>query len=246
VSARDVRELRKVCYALHGFLGRPSDWDMLSAKEIAVNAIEKVDILKVASPGASMGMEEWARKFNASVQGNQGQRVLMAYSMGGRLALHALLENPELWQCAILVSTHTGLKTSDEKAVRRVEDEVWAQRFENEFWDNLIDAWNNRDIFVSKNSPFERHENHYARGDLANILRYWSLGSQEEFTEAIGKLPMPILWVVGEEDRNYRARAAAMTFSHPKSRVWVAPGVGHRVPWECSNFQQQVKQFLTE
>ena len=246
MSVGTEKEMQKVCYALHGFLGRPCDWDMLSEKECGVDALEKVDVFKVGVPSSSMGMREWAKTFNGSVKESSGQKILMAYSMGGRLALHALLENPELWQCAILVSTHTGLKTSDERALRRVDDEVWARRFEKEPWGSLIGDWNNRDIFVSKNSPFEREECHYARGDLANILRYWSLGVQEEFTETIGKLPMPILWIVGEEDRNYRARATALTFSHPASRVWIAPGVGHRVPWECTRFQEQVNHFLVK
>ena len=236
----------KVCHALHGFLGKPSDWDLFSAGGIGVDIFEKVDILKEAVPSAEIGMRQWAKKFNASVGGNKEQRILMGYSMGGRLAFHALLENPELWTSAVLVSAHTGLKTSAAKTERQAADEVWAKRFEEETWNSLITSWNSRDIFVSKNASFERQESCYVRRDLANILRYWSLGGQQELSGLMAQLPMPILWIVGEEDRNYCERAAQMTFSHPKSRIWIAPGAGHRVPWECSIFEQHVKDFSSK
>lgn len=236
--------LPSTCYALHGFMGRPQDWDMLSSCEMGVDAILKVNIFKIAAPRENIGLLEWGRSLNALVQQQDERRVLMGYSLGGRLAVHALLEDPFLWDSAILVSTHLGLKNSAEREKRLAEDFVWAQRFEEEPWESLIASWNAREIFSAKKSPFIRQESHYSRFELANVLRYWSLGCQEDLTLLIAQLPMPILWMVGGDDNAYRQRAKTLKFRHPKSQVLIVPDAGHRVPWECSDYQQQINFFL--
>lgn len=237
-----TKRLQKICYTLHGFLGRLQDWDMLSAHAIAMDAVVNIDILKIASPSECLGLMQWAQNFNAPLQQNE-RRVLMGYSLGGRLALHVLLDNPSLWQSAILVSAHSGLKTLEEKIKRLAQDDIWAKRFEDDPWDILMSAWNTRKVFAGKAASFKRLESEHSRLDLANILRYWSLGHQEDFFPIIAKLPMPILWIIGEQDNVYRERASSLIFGHAKSEVWVAPNAGHRVPWECRTYLQKVKQF---
>jgi 2-succinyl-6-hydroxy-2,4-cyclohexadiene-1-carboxylate synthase len=59
--------------------------------------------------------------------------------MGGRLAMHALLESPELWSAAILVSANPGLPAADHpgRAQRMASDESWARRFESDPWEQV-------------------------------------------------------------------------------------------------------------
>jgi 2-succinyl-6-hydroxy-2,4-cyclohexadiene-1-carboxylate synthase len=229
--------LYKMFYALHGFLGLPDDWNQVMPDANAV------DILASSSPSDKIGLDEWAEKFNAAIAKKSENNILIGYSLGGRLAMHALIKNPSLWKGAILVSTHPGLKTNQERQKRLIQDEIWAKRFEVEPWDTLMTAWNAQQIFSS--NTMNRLEHNYSRGFLANILRFWSLGHQHDLSQQLKELPIPILWIAGEKDMQYSEQAHGLSFSNPDSEVWIAPNSGHRVPWICPNvFREKVNKFI--
>ena len=75
-----------------------------------------------------MTMPEFGRALNREAESaSAGKRALAGYSMGGRLALHALLEGGA-WDAAILIAPHPGLETGEERAARREADALWASR----------------------------------------------------------------------------------------------------------------------
>ncbi|MFN4173618.1 MAG: alpha/beta fold hydrolase, partial [Parachlamydiaceae bacterium] len=162
-------------YALHGFLGLPSDFSFIEAKRIAIN------------PAPSM--EAWAEAFNRSIikEDLKEKKVLIGYSMGGRLALHAWANRPDLWDQLILISTHPGLHKEEEKQKRIEKDEEWARRFEGEDWNAVLKDWNNQDTL--KRYPLIRLENDYKREALASFLRQFSLGRQNV-------MEPPAIWLV--------------------------------------------------
>lgn len=209
----------------------------------AIDAMICCDVLKIAAPCESIGLQQWAAHFNRSLPQNE-RRILMGYSQGGRLGLHALLDNPVLWDGAVFISTHLGLKTVLERTKRLDVDASWAIHFEKESWEFLISAWNSREVFAKRLPPFRRQEPHYSREHLANMLRYWSLGHQEDLSTQIAQWPMPILWIVGEEDFAYKQLALSISLRHPKSQVWVVPNAGHRVPWDWPDFSQKLNAML--
>ncbi len=224
--------------ALHGFLGRPADWNLLT-----IDSIQTVDIFSLF---AETGLWNWAEKFNFSRQNQSEKPILMGYSLGGRLALHALLHTPSLWQAGVIISAHPGLSNLLEKEKRLKRDQVWAKRFQTDKWETLMQAWNNQQVFAQSSFTFQRIESHYRRQELASVLQKWSLGRQDNLTQAISQLPMPILWIVGEKDPLHCSIAKTLTFAHPKSAVIVVPDAGHRVPWEQPfQFKNDLKQFLS-
>jgi 2-succinyl-6-hydroxy-2,4-cyclohexadiene-1-carboxylate synthase len=200
--------------ALHSFLGSSDDWCHLTG-----------DILSPVIFDPELGLKGWAKRFN---QTRQSSGTLIGYSMGGRLALHVLIDNPNLWERAVIISTHPGLKDEQEKEERLRSDREWAGRFETEPWDALMKAWNSQPVFLGSKQPL-REEKDYDRKRLAGMLRSFSLGLQDDFREEIARLPMPILWVVGERDLKFRMLASELKFQNPLSRVMVAVGAGHRV-----------------
>lgn len=215
--------------ALHGFLGKASDWDLLELDDtqgIELNAF----------PLDSMW--GWAKAFNQFLQEETNnlhyhkKPVLMGYSFGGRLALHALIENPSLYHAGIIVSSHPGLSNQDEKAKRLQSDQEWSERFLVEDWDTLMASWNSREVFVQSSFTFDRREEDYDRQSLADQLRNCSLGTQEDLREKISQLPMPLFWIVGKRDKLYVDIAKEMNFKNINSRVIVMPECGHRAPWE--------------
>lgn len=229
----------KKLYALHGFLGRPDDWNFLPDR-----TVQSIDLF---TPPLAPDLHAWGQNFNQQISISSSpasSRILMGYSLGGRLALHALLQNPSLWHAAIIISANPGLATDEERSQRQIVDEKWATRFENEPWEQLMKAWNQQKAFQSDSFEFTRHEKDYDRKTLADSLRNWSLGKQEYLNEKISKLPIPILWMIGNNDP-LAAKASNIKLQHPQSKIWLAEDAGHRLPWqEPKQFILKLSQFI--
>lgn len=171
--------------------------------------------------------------------------ALLAYSMGGRLALHALLSNPSHFSKAIIVSAHPGLNCLQEKQRRVQSDAVWAQGFLNDPWDILMAKWESQEVFRSSKFLLQRKEVDFDRRALADCLVYYSLGLQDDLRSALQNLQIPLLWMVGEKDEKYITLSKNLHFAHPESRVLTIPDAGHRIPWEqTALFQKAVYSFL--
>lgn len=227
-------------WAIPGFLGLQSDWDFLAWKSLIA-----VDLYAFSW----CTLSEWAEQFNRLLEDGRDHRsepaILMGYSLGGRLALHALLDKPAQWKAAVIISAHPGLGDPDERKEREKRDQDWAQRFKQEEWDSLIRAWNAQPIFAGDSFSFDRHECCYERSLLAQTLNNGSLATQRDLREEIASLPMPILWITGGQDRCCSELASSLTFAHPFSRWVSVQGAGHRIPWEQPVvFNQLIQKFL--
>lgn len=187
-------------WGLHGFLGLPTDWKQYNFIAPVIN--------KASS------LESWAKDFNNTVDSVPHKKnILVGYSLGGRLALHAALDQPGLWDQVVLVSTHLGLERGHRE--RLSHDSVWAERFRNDEWETVVNEWNSQSVFESS-LEFSRLEKDFDRELLASYLTYFSLGSQKK----ISSLPVNIHHLVGEKDGQYRAL-------YPDAEV--ITDAGHRV-----------------
>lgn len=212
---------------LHGFLGLPSDWNFFPGfcgEELYASILP---------------FHDWVFHFHKK---EQEKRLLLGYSLGGRLALHALTAHPEHWLGAVVISAHPGLPSKKIREERYAHDLRWADRFEQEPWEALMSDWNQQTIFTSS---VPRQEEDFDRKYLSAAMRTWSLGLQEDLTVAIKNLELPILWIAGAKDPKFCQ--LALKTKHPHSKIWIAPDASHRVPWETPNaFYQQVQQFYEE
>jgi 2-succinyl-6-hydroxy-2,4-cyclohexadiene-1-carboxylate synthase len=221
-------------YALHGFLGLPEDWNILEHPHRAI------DLYKTHR----QDLGGWAREFNRTVQ--EPHPILIGYSLGGRLAMHALLDTPGKWKAAVLISAHPGMPSETERQARILHDQKWAGRFAAEPWDELLAAWNGQES-LKYSAALVCKESAFRRNNLHNCLTIWSLGRQEPLKEQLEALNIPILWIAGEQDRSHAAIANGISPAHPLSKVQITPGCGHRVPWDNPRlFNQILHTFLKE
>jgi 2-succinyl-6-hydroxy-2,4-cyclohexadiene-1-carboxylate synthase len=216
-------------HALHGFLGSPDDWYSFGfARKDNFCTVDLFKDLPI------IPFVQWAGIFNRRVavgSNNASNHILMGYSLGGRLGLHALLQNPKQWKAAIFISTHPGLKLIEERQSRRRSDKQWAEKFEHESWDSLMERWNAQAVFKPE-TAVKRLEAAYSRQLLSSALVTWSLGVQHVVTPELCALDKPILWMVGAEDIKFLQEAQQLRFKHPHSRLCVISGAGHRIPWD--------------
>jgi 2-succinyl-6-hydroxy-2,4-cyclohexadiene-1-carboxylate synthase len=238
------------CWCLHGAVGTAADFRPL-AKKLGESAIgtRAVDLwrfleqgsLPVADFGKALDEDAGGRVFRGS------GRSLLGYSMGGRLALHALLEKDHPWQAAVIVSAHAGLEDEAERAARRTNDGAWAAKAFAGDWRRFLDEWNAQPVLGGGaiRDPGADQQMLGRRQEIARSFVDWSLGAQQPLWDRLGEITVPVLWIAGEKDVKFRGlaeRAAALT---PNGVLAVAPGAGHRVPWEADAwFAETVSKFL--
>jgi len=229
-------------HALHGFLGHPNDWPTSPLLK-NFHAYDLLNDFPIIS------FDAWAPKFNESISAKShsaSNNILLGYSLGGRLALHALLQAPDKWKAAIIVSTHPGLTSHEEKHQRIAADELWAKKFEHEPWEEVIKAWNAQDVF-KHSVEFNREESDNDCLMLSKAMKTWSLGKQKNLTDEINSLNVPIYWMVGENDKKFLLQAEKFNFKHPKSKICVVSQAGHRLPFDQPKlFLSNVTNFIQQ
>lgn len=228
-------------YCLHGFLGNGKDWSMLSAlKDVEIIA---PDLFMEESP--LLPLWDWADAFHQKYIEGKAPGLLVGYSLGGRLAMHLLAKFASSFFGAVIISAHPGLSGQSLKSARLKEDARWADDFEKASWDSLMERWNARSVFVSDVSTPTREEKSLKRARLAEALRIWSLGNQDNLKEAIEQVELPILWMAGERDQKYAEIARKMRLAHLESQILIVNESGHRIPWhQPEAFREKIEIFI--
>lgn len=223
------------CWCLHGAVGAASDWRGISshlAKEgIATRAVDLWRFLE----HESVPMPEFGLKLNAEAAGEipRGQRrVLVGYSMGGRLALHSLISGGP-WDAAVIISAHPGIRDPGEASARRAADAQWAMRALTSQWTGFLTEWNDQPILKGTSRNAREDDNLIRRRrEIARSFVDWSLGSQVPLWQELARIKIPMLWIAGENDLKFRILAEEATALAENSHLNIAPASSHRVPWE--------------
>lgn len=200
--------------ALHGFLGRGSDWD-------AVRAASKADARWLCPDLFAPGAGDFF-----PVPRFEGKAWLAGYSFGARLALRWMTEQPDRWHGALLLSTNPGnFQTDAQREERRRTDRAWARDFRSEAWDVLVAKWNAQDVFAGSACQL-REEKDFDRAKLAAALEDFSVADQ--FTDAM-RLSGNFVWMAGEGDAKFRALLDEMRNAGFPGSFFPVPGAGHRL-----------------
>jgi 2-succinyl-6-hydroxy-2,4-cyclohexadiene-1-carboxylate synthase len=250
-------------WCLHGAVGRADDW---RGFDVPGWALRRVDLWRFLAC-CPMSLPEFGRALNSEAAGSADgrweakdlavqnptsniehpastvpRRVLIGYSMGARLALHALLDGGP-WDAAVLVAPHPGLESEAERAARQAGDAEWAGRALTGEWRDFLAAWNAQPLLAECGARPPLAE--ARRREVARSFIDWSLGAQEPLWERLGEIRCPVLWCVGERDGKFRALGERAAGLLSRGELWVAPEAGHRVPWDAPEaFAAKVGEFL--
>ena len=225
--------------ALGGFLGRPDDWD-----GVLDSCWERLDWMRdLPSAESEYWLGDLARRVGSATDAD----VLLGYSMGGRIALHILIQNPDRWRAAIIVSASPGPKPGEDPA-RASRDEAWAERFRSEPWESVLADWNAQSVFAhDPPDRLSRTEDLYDRAQLAEVLTHCSVARQADLRDALRQLTVPVLWVAGERDTKYSALAAECAALNSQFSLAIVPEAGHRAPWgNPTAFTSAIDAFLLQ
>mgnify|MGYP006158764883 FL=1 len=214
--------------ALHGQMGMASDWDAYAEKfKKSGHHLEAVDLWRYLESGEG-GLEAFGEALNRDQDDGQ---VLLGYSMGGRLALQALIDQPLKWKAAVIVSAHVGL-TVEERPIRRIIDDEWSSKVENLPWSEFLSEWNKQGILGNDVMP-DRCALEVRKAEISCSYRCWSLSEQEDLLERLASIEIPVLWVVGDYDEKFCIQGKKAVSGLKDAKLLKMANSGHRVPWEA-------------
>jgi 2-succinyl-6-hydroxy-2,4-cyclohexadiene-1-carboxylate synthase len=166
-----------------------------------------------------------------------GEVVLVGYSMGGRIALHAALAWPDRVAQLILIGASPGIADAAERAERRRSDERLADEIETLRIEQFARRWAQTPVLAGlpEAALARAHADRMrSRPDgLARALRALGTGALPSLWGRLEKLPMPTSLVVGERDEKFRGIAEQMAPALPEAEIIIVPGAGHAVHLEA-------------
>lgn len=233
---------------VHGFTQTGRSWGAVPDRLAAWRPVVLVD-----APGHGRSADQHLDLWGAgrAVVEAVGEADLLGYSMGGRIALHAALAEPDRVRRLVLVGATAGIGDPAVRAQRLADDLALADSIERGGDAGLplfLARWLNGPLFSGLTPEAAdlgaRLENTAA--GLASSLRLCGTGAQEPLDDRLGALRMPVLVVVGEHDDRFRAEAERLRARLPAAEVGVVPGAGHACHLEQPDaFLHLVEGWLT-
>ncbi len=221
---------------LHGFSGTHRAWDGVAARLES----ERYRVLALDLPGH--GQAAGCKRpitFPVCVDhvlARAPERfTLCGYSLGGRVALHVALADPERVQRLVLVSCTAGIEDPAERAARRLADRRLADELESGPFEDFIERWRTQPLFAGEPPEVGRLAREDQRRNrpeaLAAALRGIGTGEMEPLWDRLGELRMPVTVLVGERDPKFRALGERMVGLLADAELVLAPG-GHGLALE--------------
>lgn len=252
-------DAKETIVLLHGFTGSVQTWKPVvenlptSIRTVAIDLIGhgKTDAPKEIK---RYSMEEQIADLEYVFSKLQlTDFTLLGYSMGGRVALSYAVAFPHRIKRLMLESASPGLKTKEERDIRRMSDGQLAQSIENEGIKAFVDKWENIPLFQSqKQLPkttqqiIRKERLAQSASGLANSLRGMGTGSQNSLWDKLCKLSMPVLLITGTLDEKFCQIAKEMNLLLKNGEHIEIEGVGHAIHVENpTQFATIVKKALT-
>jgi len=157
--------------------------------------------------------------------------VLVGYSLGGRLALHAALREPDRYRALVTVGTSAGIEDVAERTARLQADEKLAAWMEIASIADIVTIWERQPLFADQSDALiaEQRPGRLAQDPaaLASVLRTAGQGTLEPVWRELHRLELPVLALAGARDERYSAAAQRMADAVPDGRAAIVPDAGH-------------------
>ena len=177
--------------------------------------------------------------------------VPVGYSMGGRLALHLAVREPDRFAALALVGASAGIDDQRERADRAATDEELAAWMERTPIDEVVARWEALSIFATQAPELVAAQRPGRLSHdpklLALLLRSAGQAAVPSLWDQLERLDLPILAVAGERDEPYLRAARRMALFAPRIDPRVVFDAGHAAHLEDPDaFAALLLEFLDE
>ena len=230
---------------LHGNAGSSADWNEVVANPALKDFQCLTPVLwDYFRETRRHGLEDWADWFCDGL-GASSKTLIAGYSLGGRLALHALLARPRLFAGAVIVSAHTGLADSRAREERLAADRTWSDLAASD-WAGFLEKWERQPVFSGSAKLQDRGALSTWRVEISASFDAWSLGRQENLLPRLNEIHCPVLWVSGRRDDRFTQLARRAALAADGEHV-IVESAGHRVPADCpSGLAAVIRDFVQD
>lgn len=229
---------------VHGFTQTGRSWDPVATRlRRAGHEVTAPDLPGHAGTPPAAGLLDAAAQVAAAAA--PGPAAWVGYSLGGRVALHAVAAGAHV-ERLVLLGAHPGIDDPAERAERRAADAALAERIERIGVDAFLDEWLAQPLFAGlAGDAAGRHDRRRNTAEgLAASLRALGTGTQTPLWDALPDVPT--LVVAGERDAKFVAlgRRLAGAMGSRATFATVA-GAGHAAHLEQPGaFADLVTGFL--
>ncbi len=219
---------------LHGFTQTKESW--LPVIQTLTNSFRYTTI-DAPGHGESPDGQRTLVEAGSDVAETMYQGVLVGYSMGARVALHAALQHPEKVTALVLISGTAGIDDANDRAERRESDASLAEHVEDIGVPLFIDEWLSNPMFSGLSPELADTPSRCSNTiqGLSDSLRYAGTGTQDPLWESLRELKLPVLLIAGIQDQKFTDIAMRMKSLLPQSELHIMQGVGHTCHLEDVN-----------
>jgi 2-succinyl-6-hydroxy-2,4-cyclohexadiene-1-carboxylate synthase len=177
--------------------------------------------------------------------------VVVGYSMGGRLALRAVLREPRAYRALVLLGATPGIEDENRRRSRKAADHDLADWMDQATIHAVVDHWENQPVFATQSLDLVERQRRgrlsHEPKRLAAMLRATGQGVLPPVWNDLPKLTMPVLAVAGERDDHYAQIAQRMAREIPLGQAALVPGAGHAAHLEQPDgFSDLLLDFLDQ
>jgi 2-succinyl-6-hydroxy-2,4-cyclohexadiene-1-carboxylate synthase len=178
-------------------------------------------------------------------------RVLAGYSLGGRLALRAVLREPSRYAGLVTVSTTAGIDEAPARTARAEADERLAAWIEASRMEDVVSVWERQPLFADQSDALVEQQRpgrlSHDPTALALLLRTAGQGVLEPVWHDLLRLDLPVLAITGTRDDGYVRAARRIAETAPHGRAALVAEAGHAPQLQQpAQVAQLIADFLDE
>jgi 2-succinyl-6-hydroxy-2,4-cyclohexadiene-1-carboxylate synthase len=167
----------------------------------------------------------------AEIRATGGGRLLVGYSLGGRLALRAALRDPSYYLGVVTVGATAGIDEPSLRSVRAEADERLAAWIEAAPIEDVVGVWERQPLFADQSEKLieEQRPGRLAQRpeDLAMLMRTAGQGVLEPVWHELVYFELPLLAIAGSRDEGYVRAAKRIADTALHGRAEIVEGAGH-------------------
>ncbi len=157
--------------------------------------------------------------------------VLVGYSLGGRLALRAVLRDPGRYAGLVTVGATAGIDDPALRSSRAEADDRLAAWMEAAPIEDVVSIWERQPLFADQSEGLIEEQRpgrmSHDPGELALLLRTAGQGVLEPVWHQLLTLEVPVLAIAGARDEGYVAAARRIADMAPRGRAAIVEDAGH-------------------
>jgi len=214
---------------VHGFTQTRASWRAVARSVVASVPASRAILIDLPGHGESHHVTADIAETARLITECGGEATYIGYSLGARVVLHALVNQPRAVQRAVVVSGTAGFDTQSERHDRVAADELLAQRLEAIGVERFVDEWLALPLFadvpLAANQRKERLSN--TAPGLADSLRRCGQGTQMPLWNDLAQTTTPLLAIAGSLDAKYVAHARRLATTAPHATLRIITDAGH-------------------